>query len=109
MKFVMIALLIISWAISLMLMVSLIRSDRGIGEKIGGSVLLLVPFFGPFLYQFVIDPPPIKNPRLQARGPRGEFAHKWIAIRPVLDDGLKQKGEHEEAAKEGDGDSSRGP
>ncbi|TWT18314.1 hypothetical protein [Luteimonas wenzhouensis] len=106
---VMLILLALGWVVSLILMVRLLRSGKGVAEKIGGCALLLVPFFGPLLYQFVVDPPPAKHPLLQARGPRGEYAHKWIAVRPVLEDGLKQKGEPEEAAKgELDGGGSRG-
>lgn len=99
MNLVMLILLVIAWAISLILMIRLLRSGKSAIEKIGGCVLLLVPFFGPLLYQFVIDPPPVKHPLLQARGPGGEYAHKWIAVKPALEDGLKQKGEPEEATK----------
>ena len=97
---VMLILLALAWVVSLILMVRLLRSDKSLAEKIGGCALLLVPFFGPLLYQFVIDPPPVKSPLLQAHGPRGEYAHKWIAVRPVLEDGLRQKDEPQEAAKE---------
>lgn len=81
------------WLISLVLMFRLLRSDKGVVDKVGGCMLLLVPVFGPFLYQFVIDPPPVKAPGLRASGIRGEYTHRWIALREVLGNGLKRKSE----------------
>lgn len=108
MNLFMLILLALVWMVSLVIMVGLLRSGKSLAEKIGGCVLLLVPFFGPLLYQFVIYPPPANHPRLRARGPRGEYTHRWIAVRPVLEDGLKQKDESQEAAKEeSDGSGSR--
>lgn len=96
MNLIMAILIFLSALISCVLMVRLLRSGKGIADKIGGCVLLLIPFFGPFLFQFVIDPPSAKHPRLQARGPRGEYANRWIAIRPILENGLRQKNELQE-------------
>ncbi len=81
---VMIVLMCAAWMISAVLAFRLIVSERGLGDKVGGCLLLIVPFFGPFLYQFVIDPPPKNHLWLQARGPRGEATHRMISIGPVL-------------------------
>lgn len=97
---VMLILLALAWLVSLILMTRLLKSGKSLGKKLGGCALLLVPFFGPLLYQFVIDPPSVKHPRMQARGPRGEFAHKWIAVRPILEDGLRQRDELQKSAEE---------
>lgn len=89
MNYVMFSLMAIAWIFGLILLVRLFRSERSIFEKFAGGVLLLVPVFGPFLYQFVIEPPPPQNPRLRANGARGDYTQRWIVLKPVLERGLK--------------------
>ena len=86
------ALLLIAAAlVSLWLMIKVARSDRTRLDKFGGILLLAVPLVGPLLYWFVYNELPPQHPRLQNRGPRGAFAHKWISVRPVLEEGLKTR------------------
>ncbi len=110
MKWFLIICFIILQMVSLLLAVRLLRSSNHWLEKICGCVLVFVPLIGPLLYLLVIEPPPPQPPWLQARGARGAYTDRWIAIRPVLDSGLKQKGEREEAAEDDHGDDDlRGP
>lgn len=95
MNLVMAVLAIFFWLISLVLMFRLLRSGKGVVDKVGGCMLLLVPVFGPFLYYFVIDPPSVKAPELRTSGIRGEYTHRWIALREVLGSGLKRRSERE--------------
>ncbi len=81
-------LLLLAGLISLWLMVKVARSERTKLDKFGAFLLLAVPLVGPLLYWFVYNDLPAQHKRLQNRGPRGELTHKWIAIKPVLEDGL---------------------
>lgn len=86
-------LLIAAGLASLWLMVKVARSDRGRLDKFGGIVLLAVPLVGPLLYWFVYNDLPAQDPQLQNRGPRGDYAHNWMSIRPFLEEGLKARRE----------------
>jgi hypothetical protein len=90
---VMRALAVLAWIVSLILFVRLLRSDRSAIEKLIGSLLLLVPILGPLLYQFFIEPPPPQHPSLRAWGPRGDYTHRWIVLRPVMERGLRRRTE----------------
>jgi hypothetical protein len=83
--------LIASGLISLWLMVKIARSDRSRLDKLGGLLLLAVPLVGPLLYWFVYCDLPPQHPRLQNRGPRGDYAQRWTSIRPVLEEDLKTR------------------
>lgn len=96
MKHLMFFLMILAWLISAFLAVRLLASDRGAMKKAGGCLLLMVPFFGPFLYLFVVEPPPPKDSSMRASGPRGDFAQKWLVISPVLKEALRARREKEE-------------
>ena len=84
-------LLAASWTLSAILIIRLWARDCGLADRIGGTVLLLIPFVGPLLYWFVYNSLPPQAPYLQARGARGTFTHKWLAIRPVLEQGLRER------------------
>src|SRR5690606_6588724 len=84
-------LLVAAGLLSLWLMVKLAKSERTRLDKLGGIILLLVPFVGPLLYWFVYSDLSPQHPRLQNRGPRGEYAHKWMSIRPTLQQGLEKR------------------
>ena|SRR5688572_7362677 len=75
--------------VSLWLMFRLVTSRRSRWEKVGGIVLLAVPVAGPLLYWFVYTSPPPQHPLLRGNGTRGEFLHRWIGVRPILEAGLK--------------------
>jgi len=68
----------------------LLRSRTHWLEKVGGCVLLVVPFAGPFLYFLVIEPPQPQPLWLQARGARGEYSDRWVATKRSLEETLSQ-------------------
>ena len=77
--------------ISLWLMIRLVASDRSSWEKVGGIVLLAAPVVGPLLFFFVYTNPPPQRADLRNHGPRGEFFHHWLGVRPILEAGLKSR------------------
>ena len=89
-------LLAASWTLSVVLIARLWTRDCGLGDRIGGTVLLLVPFVGPLLYWFVYNSLAPQPTHLQAHGPRGTYTHKWLAIRPVLEQEHRAQAEHTE-------------
>ncbi len=95
-------LLIAAGLTSLWFMVEVARSDRTRLDKLGAFLLLAVPLVGPLLYWFVYNDLPPQHPELQNRGAKGDFAHTWIAIRPVLEDGLKASQDEEAESNEGE-------
>jgi hypothetical protein len=94
-------LLLAAGLISIWLMVKVVTSDRSRLDKFGAILLLAVPFVGPLLYWFVYNDLPPQHPRLQNRGPRGEYASKWRSIRPVLEDGLASRQDGEDRYDQG--------
>ena len=107
MKVLLISLAVLSWCVSLLVAYRLIRSELGWLEKLGGCLLLAVPIFGVFLYVVVVDPPPVKQKHLQARGGRGSFTHDWITFEPILREGLERVAELDEDAKAESEDGDR--
>jgi len=79
--------------LSIWLIVRLIRSDLSRWEKAGGIVLLCTPILGPLLFWFVCTNPPPQRPLLKGDGPRGAYWHRWISIRPILEEGRKGTGD----------------
>jgi hypothetical protein len=77
-------------------------SSSWLADRIGGTVLLLIPFVGPLLYWFVYNSIAPQPQHLQARGARGTYTHKWLAIRPVLEQGLRERREHNETTEHRD-------
>lgn len=86
----MLALVAVCGAVSLVLWTRLVRGDFGKAETFFGTLLLLVPVFGPLLYLFFIDPPPPQPTNLQNRGPRGAYADQWAARGPVMAEVLER-------------------
>lgn len=84
-------LLIASWGLSSFLMFKLLRSESDLADKIGGTVLLLLPFVGPLLFWFVYSSLRPQAPHLQNRGPRGDYTHRWLAMRPMLEEAQRQR------------------
>lgn len=90
-RWLIVLLLIASWTLSLYLMFKLLRSESGLADKVGGTVLLLLPFAGPLLYWFVYNRLPPQASYLQNRDGRGAYTHKWLGIRPVLEEVSRQR------------------
>ena len=93
-------LLVASWSLNAFFLFKLMRSNRSLADKIGGAVLLLIPVLGPLLCWLVYDPPPPQAPYLQNRGPRGDYTHNWIGMKPVLDQILKERQESADRSDE---------
>ena len=91
-----------SWALSAILLIRLWTRPRGMADRIGGTILLLIPFAGPLLYWFVYNSVAPQPEHLQARGARGTYTHKWLAIRPVLEQGLRERRGPSESTEHGD-------
>lgn len=79
--------------VSVGLMIRLIRSGLSGWEKAGGVVLLCTPILGPLLFWFVFTNPPPQRPLLKGDGPRGAYLHRWISIRPIVEEGRKGMGD----------------
>ena len=91
-----------SWTLSAVLLIRLWARDCGLADRIGGTVLLLVPFMGPLLYWFVYNSLAPQPTCLQARGGRGTYTHKWLAMRPVLEQVLHERRAQDEHAEHED-------
>jgi hypothetical protein len=91
-----------SWTLSAILILKLWTRDSGLADRIGGTVLLLIPFAGPLLHWFVYNSLAPQAPHLQVRGARGTYTHQWLAIRPVLDRMLEERRAQDEQTKRED-------
>ena len=97
-KIALIAVLIASITISVMLIVGVVRSSRTPLDKAWRILLLLVPAAGPLLYWLVYSDTPPQPQHLRNSGPRGHYTHTWIAIKPILEQGLRRRADDESQA-----------
>ena|SRR6187551_313932 len=73
-----VAVAVLSWVLSLPLLVSLWRSDDLLAIKCGLSFLLLAPVFGLVMYFWVRSWPQPMHPDLRDRWGRGaDLTHMW--------------------------------
>jgi hypothetical protein len=100
-RLALIALLVASITISMTLIIGVVRSSRTPLDKAWRILLLLVPVAGPLLYWLIYSDTPLQPQHLQNRGPRGHYAHTWIAIKPILEQGLRGRAD-DQSQKNGD-------
>jgi hypothetical protein len=82
-----------STLLSLFLFVRHFKKDLSRSTRIIGVLLLLVPLVGPLLYWFLLNDLPPQNKALQNRGPRGDYTHAWISLKPGADKFIKEMSE----------------
>ena len=71
--------ILISEAVSLCLILKLIKRSDHVIYKLVQGIVTLTPFLGPFFYIFAtLDVPP-QHPNLQNRWGRGEYTHRLIS------------------------------
>ncbi len=80
-----------SWAVSLLLIIKLWRSNDLLVFKVLISAIALIPVLGPILYLFTTDKTPPQERCLQNRGARGQYTHTWIGMRSLYKKTLKDK------------------
>ena len=69
---------VLSWLLSLYLLFRMWRRDDLLTIKLGLTVLLVVPVFGPLVYFWTQAFPPPMHPDLQDRaGFRSDLTHMW--------------------------------
>jgi hypothetical protein len=69
---------VLSWLLSLYLLTRLWRSKDLLPIKLGLTLLLLVPVFGPFVYFWTLSFPAPMHPDLRDRWGRGaDLTHMW--------------------------------
>ena len=83
--------ILISEAISLILIVRMWLRGGSVFTTLVVTVFTLVPFVGPVFYLFCTDTTPPQPVELQNRGPRGEYMHTWITMKPLFKEFLDQR------------------
>jgi hypothetical protein len=73
----------ISEALSIYLLTRLWRGADIVSLKILASLVVLVPFLGPFMYLFASDETRPQPASLQNRGSRGQYTQRAISLRPI--------------------------
>ena len=97
-KLGLVALLVASITISVILVVGVVRSSRTPLDKAWRILLLLVPVAGPLLYWLIYSDTPPHPQHLQDWGPRCHYTHAWIAIKPILEQGLRRQADDQSPA-----------
>lgn len=72
--------IVISEAVSCLLAYRMLRRPGGVLEKIGLTVVLLIPMLGPIFYWFLAEDVPPQHPFLQNHS-RGVFTHRVISMK----------------------------
>lgn len=90
--------LLISLFVSLLLVKRIWRTDDNIIVKMVLTLVALIPFVGPVFYGFYwgtseLEP---QSSLLKDSGPRGEYTHAWISLRPLLKKIVKERRKKEE-------------
>ena len=81
----MVVALVLLEMVSLFLLYRLVRSKRGILEKLALSVMLLIPFLEPLIFLILVEEVPPQHPFLRNAGARGDVTHRMIGIQADLD------------------------
>jgi hypothetical protein len=93
-----------SGIISLLLLIFLWRGHETVPVKLLLSVVLLIPVAGPIFYLFatVMSSAPAQAKCLKNRGPRGEYTHSWITMKPIYEEIVREKKARMEKSRDND-------
>lgn len=80
-----------SGIVSLFLLTKVWRSSEHLAFKIAISFVTVIPIVGPVFYLFVANNTPPQDRCLQNKGPRGEYAHRWLSVKPLYQNIIDEK------------------
>lgn len=82
--------LLASECFSIYLIFRLCRKHELLFFKILIGLITLIPLLGPIAYFFVMGERVSVDSNLKNTGPRGEYTHNWISMRPILRSMVKE-------------------